>query len=157
MTGAIALGIAAGLGVLGIVTALLPRRQPLVVSLRILDSDPATPEGGTMSSRTRESGGIVGPSPVGTRANIRAWLGWRATSTMRQFPSVGEKLRVDLACAECDIGTLAEQCALAALAGAFVPFVAWALLVLRGVDTPLTLPVWVGVLGASGGARVPWS
>ena len=41
MTEAISLGIGAGLGILGIVIALVPSRRALAVSLRVLDDDPA--------------------------------------------------------------------------------------------------------------------
>jgi tight adherence protein C len=155
MTEAIALGIAAGLGILCMVTALRPRRESLAVALRVLDSDPGFSPHATAFSRTRERGPVEGLDAHGVRANVRVWLGLKATAAVGRVPSAGESLRTDLACTDCDIETLAERCALAALAGAILPFVAWALLVVRGFSAPLTLPVWVGLVGATCGAALP--
>jgi Flp pilus assembly protein TadB len=44
---------------------------------------------------------------------------------------------------------------LSSLVGALLPFVAWALLSLRGIGMPLVLPIWVGLIGASVGAAFP--
>jgi hypothetical protein len=52
MREAIALGIGAGLGILGFVLALAPSRQALAASLRVLDDDPA------ISGRRRLVGGM---------------------------------------------------------------------------------------------------
>jgi tight adherence protein C len=152
----IILGIVAGVGILGVVAAVRPKRQALAVSLSVLDSDPPISDREIALNRSREFSGARGSHRVdNAREKLRLWLGWRATSAADRMPITGQKLRVDLACTNCTIDTLAEQCTLAALAGALLPFVAWALFVLRGVHAPLTLPVWVGVLGGIGGATIP--
>jgi tight adherence protein C len=156
VTGVIVLGIVGGVGILGVLAALRPRREALAVSLRVLDSDPAVSDREIALNGAREFRGARSSRRVDdARAKLRLWLGWKATSVADRMPITGKKLRGDLACTNCSIDTLAEQCTLAALTGALVPFVAWALFVLRGVHAPLTLPVWVGVLGAVGGATIP--
>jgi tight adherence protein C len=156
MTASIALGIVAGLGILAMVAALRPKREALAVSLRVLDGDSSF-VGRQRAFRHPQELEDMGIPFIArrARASLRFWLGSGAASAARRMPSGWERLRVDLACTNCDIETLAEQCAISALAGALLPFLAWALLVLRGVHTPLTLPVWVGVIGAVVGALLP--
>jgi tight adherence protein C len=156
MTDVIVLGLTAGLGILGIVAALRPRRTALAISLSALDTDPRLLERQEflrISQESRGEGG--GTTGDGARTQLRLRLGSVATALTRHMPSFGETLLSDLACTNGSIESLAEQCTFAALGGALLPFVFWALLVLRGTGTALTLPVWVGLVGASSGALLP--
>ena len=156
MRDAIALGIVFGLGVLGILTAARPVHETLYGSLQILDSDPTFADNQTAdaSLSTMERGGrhLLGG---GARSRVRLRLATVATSVMNRMPSARERLRIDLACTDSDIGELGEHCFFAALVGILLPFVSWAVLVLRGVGTPLSLPVWVGLVGATSGGSIP--
>ena len=151
----ISLGAIAGLGLLGLFASLRSRRQALTVSLRALDGDPVVErERGPARSLTPRH--LVAFEPLEhSMARLRSWLGATLEATSRRTPSIDKRLRSDLACTGSSIDSLAEQCALAALAGALLPFVAWALLLLRGVEVALTLPVWVALVGAIIGAALP--
>jgi Flp pilus assembly protein TadB len=156
MREAIALGLGVGLGVLGIVMSLVPAREALIVSLRVLDEDPA-------DSRIERRDGRIG-TEFGEDERLRSsnlLLGLRdrlettAVSFMDRLPSVGESLRTDLACTGTGIGIFAERCLFGALAGAVAPLVVWALVVASGFEAPISLPVWVALLGATVGGMSP--
>lgn len=156
MRDAITLGILFGLGILGIVAAIRPVHETLVGSLRILDDDPTLAHNDRAVARVsaiERGGGVLPGSDKRTRLRLRLASG--AEYLMNRTPSVRERLRTDLACTDSGIEVLAEQCFLAAIAGTLLPFVSWGLLVLRGVGAPVSLPVWVGLVGATAGAVIP--
>ena len=156
MTEAISLGIGAGLGILGIVIALVPSRQALAVSLRVLDDDPAPLDRRLPAGRIDTEAGVAGLlGPASLRSSIRSQLEVFFLSMINRLPALGESLRADLACTDTGAGALAERCVYSALAGAAAPFVAWALAVTGGIEAPLSLPVWVGLLGGTIGGLLP--
>ena len=150
MTVTIMLGLGAGLGILGLGTAIRPRRQSLDAALRILDVD-AVPR----SVKAARVADLRGMQRGEIHTELRRWLGARATVAMDIAPSVGDQFRRDLASADWTVGTLAERCVLSSIAGALLPFVGWALLSFLGVRMPLVLPLWVGLCGALAGAALP--
>ena len=155
MRTAIALGIGTGLGILGFVMALLPSREALASSLRVLDADPATSDP-RQPARHRGRDAVGGLASSNTpRSNFRNQLEALALSLMDRLPTLGESLRIDLASTDTSVGALAERCVCGAVAGAAAPLVLWALLVVGGVRAPLSLPVWVGLLGGIIGSLLP--
>ncbi len=148
MTATILLGMATGLGLLSLGAALRGHRQTLPSRLGLLDADPGVDSGEDQSDERAYRRHV-------TRSKARFWLGTRASLAIDAAPSIGAGLRTDLASAGWTTDVLAERCVFATLGGASLPFALWALLSLLGVETPLVLPVWVGLIGALAGATVP--
>jgi tight adherence protein C len=147
MTGTILLGMAAGLGLLGLGAALRGRRQTLPARLGFLDADPVADSAEVPEERSYRR--------HVTRSKARFWLGARASVAIDAVPAIGDGLRSELASAGWTTDFLAERFVFATLAGASLPFVFWALLSLLGVEMPLILPIWVALSGAVAGATVP--
>ena len=147
MTATIFLGIGAGLGILCFAAALRGHPQALPAMLRNLDVDP------TLRSTRREGAGAPDGRPV--RSELRRWVAERVSLAMDRAPSIGDSVRRELATTGRSVDSLAERCLLSSVAGAVLPFGAWAFMLFCNVEVPLVLPVWVGVIGASAGAALP--
>jgi tight adherence protein C len=172
VTAAAVLGAGVGLGLIGLFASSRRRRPVLAAALSVLDREPG-------SSTPGETGPeISGHDPPGVRgsrfaaigpenaeprisrlASLRRRARHRAVASLavaiERAPELSDRMRGELACADCSLEDLAEQCVLAFSAGALLPLVAWSVLSLEGVAVPLSLPVWVGLLGGIAGATMP--
>jgi Flp pilus assembly protein TadB len=144
---AIILGVGAGFGILCFGAALRGHRRALPAALFILDADPVFES--TENTNTGQTGRDL------IRSQIRLWLGARASVAMNRAPSIGDAFRRDLASTGWSVDSVAERCLLSSVAGAILPFAVWSLMLLRGIEVPLVLPVWVGLIGGSAGAALP--
>jgi tight adherence protein C len=143
MSAAVVFGALTGLGVVGVLASVRPRRAKLSASLQVLVAEPAGGNGAVSLGSSRRHGGLVGML-LGLAPVDRDWIG--AVSIRR--PAMFVQVRKDLAAAGSSTLELSEQITLCCFAGALAPFLFWALLSSAGLGVPLLLPAWAGIAGA---------
>jgi len=159
VTVTLTLGILTGIGIVGLATALRPRRSSLSDSLSVVDTDPivstSRDRGGFPKSFSARSAG-ASAEERGRRNRFGISAADALGRMISRLPSVEESVNRDLACADRSLESFAERCLLCCLAGAFTPCVIWAVLSLEGLAVPVVIPIWVAVVGAFAGALIPF-
>jgi tight adherence protein C len=146
---AVLLGIGVGLGVLGAVSGLAPRRRDLSLALRLAESDLS------IGDRIEELSFVRRRPGEALRFYAKRRLGSRMLGLGAFRPELMNALLQDLANTGRSVDDLAGDCILASGAGALGPFLLWAFLSLWGLPTPLTVPAWFGIAGALCCAIIP--
>jgi tight adherence protein C len=135
MNPAIVLGVGVGVGIVGVVVGLTPRKRRLYAILR-------TMEGESTVNEPVSWGRAGGAQPdKGARDATRRWLGNRALILLDRYPNVARLLEQDIQATSTTLEELAERVAFACVTGSIAPVVLWLLLSLLGTPITPVIPV----------------
>jgi tight adherence protein C len=138
-------GLAASIGLIGLVGATRAPRHRLAEVLAVTDREPP---------RRSADGGIDGRL-ARNRWRADLVLGSRIASS-RDVARFSERLAPDLALTSTRLEDLCAQGLVGALVGATLPVACWALVEGGGVRASRALPVWASLLLAAMGAALPF-
>lgn len=139
MTGALAVGLLVGTGIVLLVTGLAPSPAPLAVELAALHRRPPIVRRNGVSERLTRRARLIGEPLAATRAGRL----------------LGTRLGGDLRMTQTSIADhLAERAVLAICGLVWAPVTA-AMLHLSGADIGFTVPLWVSLILAPAGALYP--
>jgi len=149
MNAAIVLGIGVGIGLIGTVVGLTPKKRKLHSVLRNMEDSNDTEQ------RERWGGIATAEADKRVRSTSRRFLRDRGLELLQHYPNVASTLEVDLHTTNGTFEELTEQVAFACLIGALWPLALWLLLsMLGGSITPL-IPLSLAIFAGGSSSLLP--